>query len=235
MSRRPKSKKSDTAAPAGTVVAYVRCSTAEQVVSGLGLEAQRATIQAYAERKGLTIVEEFADPGISGKSLENRPGALAAIEAVRSGKARGLIVARLDRLSRSVPDAGRLIEQFRSEGIELKFCDLDIDTATPAGEMAANVMVAAAQYERRIIGDRISAALQAKKARNEPLGARPKLDRAITRRIVAERESGESWQAIANRLMADRILTPRGKAMWYPASVAAIYNSDNAADLRTSV
>jgi len=55
--------------PAGSVIVYLRVSTSEQALSGLGLEAQRATVAAYAERKGLTIVHEYCDEGISAKSL----------------------------------------------------------------------------------------------------------------------------------------------------------------------
>ena len=65
-------------APAGTVVTYVRVSTSEQALSGLGLEAQRATVAAYAERKGLEITGEYCDEGVSAKSLKGRPAALAA-------------------------------------------------------------------------------------------------------------------------------------------------------------
>ena len=68
-------------APAGTVVTYLRVSTSEQALSGLGLEAQRATLAAYAERQGLVIVGEYCDEGISAKSLKGRPAALAALEA----------------------------------------------------------------------------------------------------------------------------------------------------------
>ena len=57
-------------APPATVVTYLRVSTSEQALSGLGLEAQRATVAAYAERKGLTIVAEHCDEGISAKSLK---------------------------------------------------------------------------------------------------------------------------------------------------------------------
>jgi len=92
------------------VVLYLRVSTSEQAVSGLGIEAQRATAQSYAERKGLKIVDEFCDQGISAKSLSGRPGALAALSAVRGRNAAGLLVAKMDRLSRSVVDGAGLME-----------------------------------------------------------------------------------------------------------------------------
>jgi len=112
-------------APAGTVVAYVRVSTDEQAASGAGLEAQRAAIAAEADRRGWTVVGWHADEGISGgKGVEHRPGLAAAIDAVESGRAAGLLAAKLDRVSRSVLDTASLMEQARRGGWELVTCDL---------------------------------------------------------------------------------------------------------------
>ncbi len=57
-------------APLGTAILYLRVSTSEQALSGLDMEAQRATAKAYAARKGLTIIDEFCDEGISAKRLD---------------------------------------------------------------------------------------------------------------------------------------------------------------------
>lgn len=217
--------------PPGTVVTYLRVSTSEQALSGLGIDAQRATVATYAERKGLTIVGEFCDEGISAKSLKGRPQALAALEAVRAGKAAGLLVAKMDRLSRSVVDGASLMDQARREGWALHFADLDIDTSTPAGEMAANIIISGSQYERRLISQRTRDALAAKRARGERLGARTALPAEVTRRIVAERAEGRTFQAIADGLMADGIPTARGNTRWYPATIKAVATSDNAAAL----
>ncbi|MHD0279576.1 recombinase family protein [Rhodococcus aetherivorans] len=232
---RQRRRRSRIAAPEGTVVAYLRVSTSEQAASGLGLDAQRATIADYAARKGLTVVAEYVDEGISAKSLKGRPGALAALAAVRSGQAAGLMVAKMDRLSRSVVDGARVMDQARTEGWALHFADLDIDTSTPAGEMAANVIISGSQYERRLISSRTKDALAAKRARGERLGAEPALPREVTRRIVAERAEGRTFQAIADGLMSDGIPTARGKATWYPATVKAVVVSDNAAELRSEL
>jgi DNA invertase Pin-like site-specific DNA recombinase len=97
-------------------VVYLRVSTSEQAASGLGIQAQRATAQTYAARKGPTIVDELCEEGISAKTLSGRPGAVAALAAVRDRKAAGLLVAKMDRLSRSVVDGAGLIEAARREG-----------------------------------------------------------------------------------------------------------------------
>ena len=210
------------------MVTYLRVSTSEQSLSGLGIEAQRATVLGYAQRKELTILDEYCDQGISAKSLRGRPGALAALEAVRSGKAAGLLVAKMDRLSRSVVDGASLMEQAAREGWALHFADLDIDTSTPAGEMAANIIISGSQYERRLISQRTRDALAAKRARGERLGAAPALPPEVTRRIIAERQQGRTFQAIAGGLMTDKVPTARGKARWYPATIKAVLESDNA-------
>jgi DNA invertase Pin-like site-specific DNA recombinase len=168
-------------APANTVVVYLRVSTSEQAASGLGIEAQRATVAAYAERKGLEITGEYSDEGIGARSLKGRPAALSALGAVRAGSAAGLLVAKMDRLSRSVVDGAGLMERAAREGWTLHFADLDLDTSTPAGEMAANIIISGSQYERRLISQRTRDALAAKRARGERLGAADGLRRAVER------------------------------------------------------
>ena len=163
------------------------------------------------------------------------PAALVALEAVRGGKAAGLLVAKMDRLSRSVVDGAGLMERAAREGWALHFADLDIDTSAPAGEMAANIIIiiiiSGSQYERRLISQRTRDALAAKRARGERLGAAPALPMQITRRIVTERRDGRTFQTIADALMADGIPTARGKTRWYPATIKAVVISDNAAAL----
>jgi DNA invertase Pin-like site-specific DNA recombinase len=170
---------------------------------------------------------------ISAKSLSGRPGALAALSAVRDHRVSGLLVAKMDRLSRSVVDGAGLMEAARREGWALHFADLDIDTSSPAGEMAANVIISGSQYERRLISQRTRDALAAKRARGERLGAAPNLPSEVTRRILVERKEGRTFQAIADGLMVDGIRTSRGNARWYPATVRAVVESDNAAVIDT--
>jgi DNA invertase Pin-like site-specific DNA recombinase len=136
------------------VVAYLRVSTAEQADSGAGLEAQRAAIHGEVERRGWMLVEVFEDAGASGKSLNGRPGLGAALEAVESDRAEGLVVAKLDRLSRSLLDFAGLMDRSHRAGWALVALDLGVDTSTPAGEMMSNILATFAQFERKLIGQR---------------------------------------------------------------------------------
>jgi Resolvase, N terminal domain len=89
-------------ARAETVVTYSRVSTSEQALSGLGIDAQRATVAAYAERKELTIVGEYCDEGASAKSLKGRPAALAAHVAPCGGHDRTPILVGVSARHRAV-------------------------------------------------------------------------------------------------------------------------------------
>ena len=95
------------------VIGYVRVSTEEQSVSGAGLEAQRVAIQAECARRGWELAGVEKDV-LSGKSL--KPGLQAALESCRSGEVGGIVVAKLDRLSRSLVDFANLLEGRRRKG-----------------------------------------------------------------------------------------------------------------------
>src|SRR3954471_11509034 len=115
---RPRIRRS-VVAPVGTVVGYIRVSTDEQAESGAGLAAQRTAIEAECTRRGWTLVETFEDAGASGKSLDGRPQLAAALAAVESGRAATLVVAKIDRLSRSVHDASGFLTRAQRGGWSL--------------------------------------------------------------------------------------------------------------------
>lgn len=212
-------------APANTVVAYVRVSTEEQAESGAGLAAQRAAIQAEADRRGWTIVAWKEDKAASGKSLGGRPGLAEALELIESRQAETLVVAKLDRLSRSLIDFAALMERARSKRWNLIALDLGIDLATPAGEFLASVMASAAQWERRIIGQRTREGLAAKKAAGVRLGRPASLPAEIRSRIIASSAGGKSLAAIARELNAESVPTAQGGKKWYSSTVRAVLAS----------
>jgi DNA invertase Pin-like site-specific DNA recombinase len=220
-------------APEGTVVAYVRVSTDEQAASGAGLDAQRIAIEAEAQRRGWTVLGWHADEGISGgKGVEHRPGLAAAIEAVESGRAAGLLAAKLDRVSRSVLDTASLMEQARRGGWELVTCDLAIDTSTPAGEATASMMAVFSQLERRLISQRTREALAVKKAQGVRLGRPSALPREVVARIVAAKAGGASLRTIAAELTTDVVPTAQGGAKWHASTVKAVLDGQDAARMR---
>jgi DNA invertase Pin-like site-specific DNA recombinase len=134
-------------------IAYLRVSTDEQAESGAGLTAQRTAIRHEVERRGWTLVATHTDAGLSGKTME-RTGLLSALVDVRSARVGTLMVAKLDRLSRSLVDFAGVMADATERRWNLVELDLGIDLSTPAGEFMASVMAASAAWERRIIGQR---------------------------------------------------------------------------------
>lgn len=203
-------------------IAYIRVSTSEQGISGLGLEAQRrAIVQAATHRDWrLTFIEDTG----SGKDL-NRPGLTTALATLRSGQVDGLVIAKLDRLSRSFIDFAALMERARREGWALVSLDLGVDTSTPQGEMLANVMATFAQFERRLISERTKAALAVLRAQGRQLGRPPVLPAQVRAAIGQWRAAGCSLGAIAQRLNEDAVPTAHGGRQWYPSTVRAVLRS----------
>lgn len=210
---------------------YVRVSTDEQHTSGAGLEAQRAAIRSEAERRGWRLLEIVGEPAGASSATLARPGLMSALERLDSGEADVLVVAKLDRLSRSVAQGAQIMERAKRRGWSLVALDFGLDTTTPAGEMVANVILSTSQYERRLIGQRTREALAVKREQGVRLGRPPVLPTAVVQRIVDEQAAGQSLRAIAAGLEADGVPTARGGA-WRSSSVQHIVASSRARALR---
>jgi DNA invertase Pin-like site-specific DNA recombinase len=199
------------------VIGYLRVSTVNQEH---GLDAQRASIEAEAKRRGWQV-EWVEDAGKSGKDID-RPGITAALAMLKAREADALVVAKLDRLSRSLADFARLLEAAAKQGWSVVALDLGIDTTTPTGKLVANVMAAVAQWERETIGLRTKEALAAAKAKGVHVGRPSAVAPLVSRRIRRHRKAGMTYRAIADRLNADSVPLPGGGAKWHPNSVRSI-------------
>jgi DNA invertase Pin-like site-specific DNA recombinase len=206
------------------ILAYLRVSTDEQVVSGLGLAHQRAVIEAEAARRDWRQVEYCVDDGFSARTLK-RPAMAHALQALETGRGSVLVVAKLDRLSRSLLDFATLMDQAARQGWELLVLDLAIDTTTPSGQLMANVMASFAEYERRLISQRTRDALAQKRAQGIRLGRPRAVTEETIRRISEQRRCGHSLADIADELQRDGVPTAQGGRRWYGSTVAAILRS----------
>ena len=206
------------------VLGYIRVSTDEQAASGAGLAAQRTAIIGEAERRGWHLLEVIEDAGFTGSNL-NRPGIAAALETLKARRANALVVAKLDRLSRSMLDFAGLMQRSTKEGWALVALDLGVDTSTPAGEAMANVLATFSQFERRLIGQRTREALAAKRRAGVRLGRPRSLPQKVVDRIGQERRRGATLAAIADRLTADRVQTAQGGRRWYSSTVSGVLRS----------
>lgn len=214
------------------MLGYTRVGTEEQANSGNGLQAQRAAIDAEAERRGWAV-EHYADEGVSGKVIG--PRLLEVLQLLASGQADGLVVSKLDRLSRSIINAATTIENAQKQGWSLVVLDMDLDLTTAAGRMVAGQLILFAQYERELIGERTKAALAAKRQRGEALGRPSRVVATVRRRIVRDRDSGLSFEEIARRLTSDEILSPGGLSTWQSSTVRRVYHSAKAKERATAV
>lgn len=224
----PSKRRSQSPARVPRAIGYTRVSTGDQVESGAGLDAQRSALEAEAARQGFAL-EIVTDAGLSGKDMR-RPALIDALDRLDRGDADVLVAAKLDRVSRSVRDFAGLLERAQKRGWRIVLLDLG-DTSTPAGEMTANVIASAAQYERRLIGQRTREGLAAKRAQGVRLGRPSVLSAEVVERIVRQHGAGASMRAIGASLEADGVPTARGGTTWHASAVRAVLAGQDAAKL----
>jgi len=203
-------------------VGYFRVSTDRQGRSGLGLEAQREAVTRFIDGRG-ALLAEYTEIESGGKN--DRPALSDALALCRQQKAT-LLIARLDRLARSVAFISNLMDS----GVEFVAVDMP-----EANRLTMHILAAVAEHEREAISIRTKAALQAAKARGVKLGnpraaeAAPLAHKAIQQQadqfaetlaplIEKMRGEGMSLAAVAEELNSRNIQTARGRK-WYPATV----------------
>jgi DNA invertase Pin-like site-specific DNA recombinase len=171
------------------IVSYLRVSTVRQGESGLGLDAQRAAVEAFCKRTSSTIAREFVE--VESGRHDDRPKLAEALAFARRSKAT-LLVAKLDRLSRSV----RFIATVMDSGVEFAAADMP-----DANRMLLHILAAIAEGEAKAISDRTKSALAAAKARGTKLGTHNPSVPVLT--LQAARK-GRMLGASANRQQASK-------------------------------
>ncbi len=204
------------------LVAYYRVSTERQGQSGLGLDAQRSAVAAYVA--GRNLLDEFVE--VESGRKDNRPELAAALALCRQKRA-VLVIAKLDRLARSVAFISNLMES----GVEFVAVDMP-----QANRLTLHILAAVAEHEREMISQRTRAALAAARARGTKLGnPRPDMARvtfiaskqaaifreSVTPLVRTLRAEGRTLRAIAAELNARGIKSARG-CLWHPASVQVL-------------
>ena len=150
-------------------IGYGRVSTDKQADHGVSLEAQEAKIRAMAVVQGAEIIELIVDGGESAKNLD-RPGMEKLLALVEERKVDTVIIAKLDRLTRSVKDLAELLERFQKRGVSLVSVAESLDTGSAAGRLVINIMTAVSQWEREAIGERTRDAMSHKKSNGQRVG-----------------------------------------------------------------
>ena len=210
---------------------YIRVSQERNARNGYGLDAQDTDIRRYAEYRDLGLVGVYREAGVSGYERE-RPELERLLADARAGLFDVVVFPSIDRAGRSVKDVIEIDAALRQAGVEIVFLREGIDTATPTGELYRNIMAAVAQFEGRLIHERLSKGRRAKAARGGytggwlPYGYRLEGGRAVVepreaavvRRVFRWRADGRSLRWIAARLNAGGARTRRGGA-WQPSTV----------------
>jgi len=206
------------------VIAYYRVSTDMQVDSGAGLSAQEDICKAWCAKNNTTLSESFIEKAISGAApLDKRPALFKAISSL--GKGDILLVARLDRLSRDIYGGIMIDEAVAHQKAKvISAAGEGTDSDDPASKMIRDIIRVVAGFERSITQFRIKAALAAKKARGERVGAIPfgyalgpnrKLihkddEQPTVARMVSYREKGYSLRQLAEKLNEEGLLNRNG-------------------------
>jgi len=211
-------------------IGYIRVSTDKQADQGHSLDAQRAKIEAYAMLYDLEMVDYVIETG-SAKNTD-REGLQDALQALIRGEAEALVVVKLDRLTRSVGDLGRLVECYFQKHALLSVGE-QIDTRSAAGRLVLNVLASVSQWEREAIGERTSAAMQHMKAEGQYTGGKPPYgfdlaygeliendqEQAVLALVKKYRSRGLSLRKIAQTL-ADQGMRSRTDQAFAPSSLS---------------
>jgi DNA invertase Pin-like site-specific DNA recombinase len=207
-------------------IGYVRVSTDKQADCGVSLEAQTEKVRAMAVVQGAELVDVIVDAGESAKSLK-RPGMERLLALVDARAINTVIIAKLDRLTRSVRDLAELLEHFNRRDVSLVSVADSLDTRSAGGRLVLNIMVSVSQWEREAIAERTREAMRHKRAKGErvgtiPFGYRMAADRfhlepepeeqLIVSRIRELKTAGFTTRLIAEELNRQGFTTRRGSA-----------------------
>jgi DNA invertase Pin-like site-specific DNA recombinase len=162
-----------------TLIGYARCSTDEQ-----DLTAQRGILL------GLGVAEDriYLDHGLTGTNRV-RPGLDQALAAVRSGDT--LVVPKLDRLARSVPDAREIGDSLAARGVRLSLGGTVYDPTDPMGKMFFNILATFAEFEVDLLRMRTREGMAVARAKGKLRGKQPKLSARQQAHLVALHRAGE--------------------------------------------
>jgi DNA invertase Pin-like site-specific DNA recombinase len=174
------------------IALYARVSTTDQRP-----EVQLNALREYAAARGLEVVQEFVDHGVSG-TKDRRPALDALLADAHRRKFDGVCAVKLDRLARSVQHLTTMCADWEALGVDLIVVDQGIDTSTASGRFLFHTLAAVAELEGALIRERTKAGLTAARRRGVKLGGRkPVLDRSGRERVKRLRRSGKSLREIA--------------------------------------
>lgn len=197
------------------VLGYASVSGEREELDKRELSRQVDEIALECQRRGLRLLEVVRERERNPRRV-TRPGLEYALGRIAAGEASGLVVAELYRMTRSVPELGRVLEWLSRHDARIVSVAPGLDSDEEAGRLAVRTIVEIARWERRRLVERTRNGMRAAR-RSGPASVAdfPKL----RRRIAAMRARGMTLQAIADTLNVDGVPTIRGGSTWRPSSV----------------
>jgi len=168
---------SHTLRPAFRCAVYCRKSTDENMDNDFNsLVAQREAalsfIKSQSHENWIAIPDNYDDGGFSGSTID-RPALQRLLKDVEAGKIDGILVYKIDRLSRSLLDFAKLHEKFEKHSVAIISVTHAIDTSTSTGKLTMNLIMSFAEFERQIIAERIKDKMSASRKKGRYVGGKP--------------------------------------------------------------
>jgi DNA invertase Pin-like site-specific DNA recombinase len=178
-------------------VLYSRVSTSDK---GQNPEVQLVELRRFCSARQWNVVNEIVDHGYSGAS-DRRPGLAQLMSLVRNRQVDLVLVAKMDRLFRSLKHMVTTLDEFQSLGVQFISVGDQIDLTTASGRLMLHIIAAFAEFERALIRERTVAGLLFARSQGKTLGRPKKRD---DKAIVALRRQGLSQSAICKLLKVSK-------------------------------
>lgn len=223
------------------VAIYARVSTTEQAEEGYSIDEQERLLTEWCNRNGYIVHEVYADRGISGKSIKNRPALVQLLDDAKNKKFDVVLVWKTNRLARNILDLLKIVEVFEHSYISFRSYTESLETETSSGKLQFHMMAAIAEFERNTISENVKMGMLARAREGKWNGGRvlgydledvsnQGEKRKHTRLVINEKEAktvrrifelyiaGNGYKAIANRVNKEGHLGKRGK----PFSISTV-------------
>lgn len=230
--------------PGGRAAGYVRVSQERSARNGYGLGAQEHEVRKFADYKGWDLVEVYREEGVSGYK-KDRPALDRLLADAKTGRFMAVVFPSIDRAGRSVRDVIEIDQTLRAAGIATVFLREGVDTSTATGQLFRNIMASLAEFEGRVIYERLSKGKAKKRAEGGyvggfvPYGYRRSAKGALAvvpeevrviQRIFRLASEGKTEATIATELQASQIPT-RGGRPWRSSTIYGMLQNHFYTDL----
>lgn len=215
-------------------VGYIRVSQERAARNGYGLQAQESAIRKHTEYKDWKLQEIYSERGVSGYKRD-RPELNRLLEGARTGKFDVVVFPSIDRVGRSVKDVIEIDSFLQKQNIDTVFLREGIDTSTPTGALYRNIMSSVAEFEGKLIYERLSKGKRAKASNGGyvggwlPYGYRLddgnivviKEEAEVVEKIFKWRAKGMTYKWICGILNTSNVKTQKN-SLWYSSTIRGI-------------